>query len=138
MYYHSKIRRKKDLLLEQTETILLKTEQEASTLSMKVDDTLQEILEAAKKNLPEFWSLFQKLYPDFSQKVLALNPEMKTSELILCAYSFLGFTTKDIAVYTFKAIQTIKNNKHNLRKRLGIPPKQDIHVWLRDFYQRII
>ncbi len=134
LYYHSKIRRKKDLLLEQKEIVLLKTEQDASTLSMKVDDTLQEVVEAAKKNLPEFWSLFQKLYPDFSKKLLILNPDMKTSELILCAYAFLGFTSKDIAVYTFKAVQTVKNNKHNVRKRLSIPAKQDLNIWLREFY----
>ncbi len=134
-YYHAKTQRKKDLLIRQKETVLLKAEQEASTLSMKVEDALNEVLEAAKNNLPEFWPLFQKLYPDFSKKILSANPDIKTSELILCAYAFLGFTTKDIAVYTFKAIQTVKNNKHNLRKRLNIPPKQDLNIWLRDFYQ---
>lgn len=120
-------------MIRQKETVLLKAEQEASTLSMKVEDALNEVLEAAKKNLPEFWPLFQKLYPDFSKKILSANPDIKTSELILCAYAFLGFTTKDIAVYTFKAIQTVKNNKHNLRKRLYIPPKQDLNIWLRDY-----
>ena len=134
-YYHFKARQKKDLLITHRETTLLETEQKATALSLKVDDALNKVIDAAKNNLQEFWPMFQKLYPDFSGKILSVNPDIKTSELVLCAYAFLGFTTKDIAVYTFKAVQTVKNNKHNLRKRLQIPPKQDLNVWLRNFYQ---
>lgn len=134
-YRNKKAQQKKDLLLRHKEATLLETEQIATELSLKVEDTLNEVIDAAKNNLQEFWPMFQKLYPDFSGKILSVNPDIRTSELILCAYAFLGFTTKDIAVYTFKAVQTIKNNKHNLRKRLQIPPKQDLNVWLRDFYQ---
>ncbi|WP_307458861.1 hypothetical protein [Chryseobacterium sp. SORGH_AS_0447] len=132
---NKKIQQKKDLLIRHRETTLLETEQKATALSLKVEDALIDVIEAAKNNLQEFWPMFQKLYPDFSGKILSVNPDIRTSELVLCAYAFLGFTTKDIAVYTFKAVQTVKNNKHNLRKRLQIPPKQDLNVWLRDFYQ---
>lgn len=134
-WYNRKAQQKKDLLIIHRETTLLETEQKATALSLKVDDALNKVIDAAKNNLQEFWPMFQKLYPDFSGKILSVNPDIRTSELVLCAYAFLGFTTKDIAVYTFKAVQTVKNNKHNLRKRLQIPPKQDLNVWLRNFYQ---
>ncbi|MBP2615212.1 helix-turn-helix transcriptional regulator [Chryseobacterium jejuense] len=90
-----------------------------------------EIIQLAKNNSPEFWAHFQEQYPDFRKKILVLNANLKVSELIFCAYIFLGFTTKDIAKYTFKAVQTIKNNKSNLRKRLNIPVQHDTTLWLR-------
>lgn len=48
----------------------------------------------------------------------------------LCAYLYLGFTTKEIAAYTFKAIKTIENNRYHLRKRLGLSPGLDITLSL--------
>lgn len=93
--------------------------------------TFDEIIQLAKKNSPEFWAHFQEQYPDFRKKILELNTNLKVSELIFCAYVFLGFTTKDIAKYTFKAVQTIKNNKNNLRKRLNVPAQDDTTLWLR-------
>lgn len=90
-----------------------------------------EIIQLAKNNSPEFWAHFQEQYPDFRKKISELNPNLKVSEFIFCAYIFLGFTTKDIAKYTFKAVQTIKNNKSNLRKRLNIPAQHDTTLWLR-------
>ncbi len=85
----------------------------------------------AKDNRSEFWAHFQEKYPDFSRKLLEVCPGLKTTELILCAYIYLGFNTKDIAEYTFKAVQTVKNNKYNLRKKLSITAKEDMVVWLR-------
>ncbi|RKS95860.1 helix-turn-helix transcriptional regulator [Chryseobacterium defluvii] len=94
-------------------------------------EAFDEIIQLAKNNSPEFWAHFQEKYPTFRKKLIEINANLKVSEIILCAYIYLGFNTKDIAEYTFKAVQTIKNNKYNLRKRLNIPPKDDTTLWLR-------
>lgn len=134
VHFYDKKHEKKDLDIAEKQKMLLLKEQEALVLSSMVDGALDEVIKAAKMNVPEFWGLFQKSHPDFISVLTKVNPNLKTSELILCAYIFLGFNTKDVAEYTFKAIQTVKNNKHNLRKRLGLPQKQDLTVWIRSVY----
>lgn len=107
------------------------TEKADALIEKSKHQTFDEIIRLAKNNSPEFWAYFQEQYPEFRKKILELNANLKVSELIFCAYIFLGFTTKDIAKYTFKAVQTIKNNKNNLRKRLNISAQDDTTLWLR-------
>lgn len=129
--YYRKVQ-KKDLLLKENTTAILQKDLQVKVLEQKVNETFDEIIQLAKENHPEFWGRFQEVYPDFRSKILSINPTLKVSELILAAYIYLGFNTKDIANYTFKAVQTIKNNKYNLRKRLNIPAQEDIVVWIRN------
>lgn len=122
--------------LEETkekETIIQEKEEETKELKLKVNEAFDEVVKLAKENSPEFLTCFQEIYPDFRTKILSLNPDLKPSELILSAYIYLGFTTKDIAEFTFKAPVTIKNNKYNLRKRLKVQDKKDLTIWLRNY-----
>lgn len=123
--------KKKDLLLKENKTAFLQKDLQVKELEQKVNETFDEVIQLAKENHSEFWGRFQEVYPDFRGKILAINPTLKTSELILSAYIYLGFNTKDIAEYTFKAVQTVKNNKYNLRKRLNIPAQEDLIIWIR-------
>ncbi len=118
---------------KEKQEIISKNEAQTQELKLKVNESFDEVIQLAKTNSPEFWGRFQEVYPDFRIQLLSINPELKPSELILSAYIYLGFTTKDIADYTYKAVKTIKNNKYNLRKRLDIPTENDLTIWMRDF-----
>ncbi|MBB4805548.1 tetratricopeptide (TPR) repeat protein [Chryseobacterium defluvii] len=131
IFYYRKNKRK-EFLLTENEIMISQKDKEMEELKQKVNETFEEIIQLAKENSPEFWGRFQEIYPEFREKMLEINPGLKTSELILSAYIYLGFNTKDIADYTFKAVQTIKNNKYNLRKRLNVPPQDDIILWIRN------
>ncbi|REC74319.1 hypothetical protein DRF60_17795 [Chryseobacterium elymi] len=109
-----------------------KEKTQALLSKQKTSEAFDGIMYLAKNNSSEFWGHFQEKYPDFQKKLLEINSSLKVSELILCAYIYLGFNTKDIAEYTFKAVQTVKNNKYNLRKRLSVPAKDDMVVWFRN------
>ncbi|MGV0919985.1 helix-turn-helix transcriptional regulator [Empedobacter falsenii] len=87
----------------------------------------------AKSNSPHFWSRFQEVYPNFIYKLLEINPNLKNSELTFLAYFYLGFTTKDIAIYTHKALKTIENNRYNIRKRLSLSSDKDLIIWLKTY-----
>lgn len=128
----SRNKKRKQKLLNDKDSLIQEIEQKAELLQNKVNDSFDEVILMAKSNNNQFWAKFQEVYPDFRPRILKINPDLKQSELILCAYLFLGFNTKDIADYTFKAIKTIKNNKYNLRKRLNVPTKDDLIVWIRN------
>jgi DNA-binding NarL/FixJ family response regulator len=96
-----------------------------------VNESFDEIINLAKENHPNFYTRFQEVYPDFQRKILEINSTLQNSELILLAYIYLNFETKEIADYLFKSPKTIQNRKHNLRKKLQIPSSIDFYVWLR-------
>ena len=85
----------------------------------------------AKNNHPNFYTRFQEIYPDFQEKLLSINPNLQNSELVLLAYIYLNFETKEIAAYTFKSEKTIYNRRYNLRKKLNISSLEDLCIWLK-------
>ena len=134
-YFYQKINRKRKKTayrLKITEKTLLEKEQQTQALKIKVNETFDEIINLAKENHPNFYSRFLEIYPDFQKKILKINPSLQNSELILLAYIYLNFETKEIANYLFKSPKTIQNRKHNLRKKLLIPSSFDFYVWLKN------
>jgi len=118
--------------LEQKEKVIFEKNIEAKELKLKVNDTYNELIELAKNNDPTFYFRFQEIYPEFHNTLLKHFPGLRNTELILCAYTFLGFSIKDIAEYTFKSVNTIRNRKQNLRKKFEVPTDQDMGIWLKN------
>lgn len=118
--------------LQNKEEIIYQKNSETQELQLKINDAYTNVVELAKKNDPSFYFRFQEVYPEFQKKLLQNSPTLRTSELILCAYTFLGFTIKDIAEYTFKSVNTIRNRKQSLRKKFGIQTEEDMGIWLRN------
>lgn len=130
-------KRKKAEIEKANQLLLLKNEiikeekQKNEILQLKVNDCFDEIANLAKSNSPEFFSRFQEVYPDFVNKISAISPKMRVSELTLCALIFLGFTTKDIAIYTFKSIHTIQGRRSALRQKLNLSPDESMELWMK-------
>lgn len=101
-------------------------------LQQKVNDAFEEVVQLAKSNSPEFFTRFKEVYPDFIDKLLEIDSKLRVSELTLLAYSYLGFNAKDIALYTFKSVNTVRSRKYNLRKKLGISPEESMELWLKN------
>ncbi len=91
-----------------------------------------EILALAKTNSPRLLNKFRLFYPDFFNKLSAIQPNLKNSELTFCVYLKLNLTTKEIATYTFVTPKAIQNRKNRLRKKLSIPSNVDIYKWFND------
>ncbi|WP_415325720.1 hypothetical protein [Chryseobacterium sp. MMS23-Vi53] len=120
-----------DNLSKKDEIISIKNT-EAEQLREKVNDAYLEVMNLAKENDPSFYFRFQEVYPEFQKCLLDYRPSLKASELILCAYTFLGFNTKDVATFTFKSINTVRNRKQNLRKKFNIPTEENMENWLKN------
>ena len=116
--------------INQKNEIISKKNIETEELQLKVNDVYSEVTELARTNDGSFYFRFQEVYPEFQKKLLDYNSELRTSELILCAYIFLNFNSKNIAEYTFKSVNTVRNRKQNLRKKFNIPTEQNIRSWL--------
>ncbi|WP_394673778.1 helix-turn-helix transcriptional regulator [uncultured Chryseobacterium sp.] len=91
-----------------------------------------EIITLAKENSPRLLNKFRLVHPDFFERISAIQPNLKNSELIFCIYLKLNLTTKEIATYTFVTPKAIQNRKNRLRKKLSIPSEMDIYKWFND------
>lgn len=108
-------------------------EQETHKLKQQINQAFDEVIQLAKDNNPSFYTRFQEVYPKFQSKMVKLNENLKPSELTFAAYVYLGFSTKEIADYTFKASKTIENNRYNFRKKINLSPEKDLQIWLRNY-----
>ncbi|WP_300687299.1 hypothetical protein [Chryseobacterium sp.] len=115
--------------LQKTTDSLMEKEKTINILQQKVS----ELIHMVKANSPHFWSHFQIIFPDFTGKMLKLNPNLRTSELTFSAYLYLGLATKEISQYTFKSVKTIENNRYNLRKKINVPSEKDLSIWINEY-----
>ncbi|WP_312769038.1 hypothetical protein [Epilithonimonas sp.] len=122
---------KEEILTQQKEEITLRYKEDTKNLEQKLNRSLDDIFAMAKSNNPEFFTRFQETYPEVIDAILSINNKLRISELTLCAYFFLGFTTKEIALYTFKSINTVRNRRQNLRNKLQIPADEDLELWFK-------
>lgn len=107
-------------------------EKETAILKKKINESFEEVLRLAKENHPHFWTRFQEVYPEFAKKLLNYCPNLKTTELTSLAYIYLGFSTKEIADYTFRAVKTVENNRSNIRKKLQLSSADELYTWLHN------
>lgn len=131
IYRNKKDAYKAQKLIEEKEIEIKEKEDIAIHLQQKVNDSFEELIKLAKSNSPEFFTRFKEVYPEKIDALLVINDKLRVTELTLCAYIFLGFKTKDIALFTFKSVNTIRNRKYNLRKKLFIEDEQDMEIWFK-------
>lgn len=86
-----------------------------------------ELLDLAKSNDLKFIKRFEEINPSLLQNILKINPQLTKSELSLCAMIWLGFSSKDIADFTFIQHRSVQTKKGRLRKKLNIPSETDLY-----------
>lgn len=121
------LNQKKEQLKKEAE--ILKNETELLKIQV-YDKRFDEVVDLAKKNDSAFLTKFRELYPNFTQKLLEINPELENSELILCAMLKLNFSAKEISNYLFIQHKSAQQKKSRIRKRLGLSSDIDLYQFL--------
>lgn len=122
-------------LLQEKENIISQKEEETQELKLLVNESFDDVIQLAKDNSLEFFTRFEEVYPEFIKNLLQIDGKLRVTELTLCAYFFLGFTTKDIARYTFKSVNTVRNRRQNLRNKLRIPTDTELELWFKNLHK---
>jgi len=94
------------------------------------NEVYNSLIQLLKDNDPGFYFACEQVFPDFSEKLLVINPTLAKTEIEFCFLLKLKLTTKEIAQLTFIEPRTVQNKKYRIRKRLEIPSSADIYVWL--------
>ncbi len=88
------------------------------------------LLEMFKNGDLAFITYFNDIFPDFTKKILEINPLINSSEIEFLAYLKLNIPTKDIVRYRNIAHRTVQNKKYIVRKKLNISTDIDIYKYL--------
>ncbi|MDE6410232.1 MAG: helix-turn-helix transcriptional regulator [Muribaculaceae bacterium] len=84
-------------------------------------------------NWNNVFELINTLYAGFYDKLQASYGELLTTkEKQIIALMVAGFSTKEISVITGQTTSTIYVRKSSIRKKLGVPEKEDIVTFLRE------
>jgi hypothetical protein len=87
-----------------------------------------------KKNWEQFAVHFDKVHSDFLVSLKAVYPNLTPSELKLCAYLRLNLSSKEIAQITNITIKSVELGRYRLRKKLQIPPEENLFNFLLNFH----
>lgn len=117
---------------KQKDLLIMEKEKETEILKKQLSSSIDELVQLAKENSPEFFTRFNEVYPEFRRELLGISPRSKASEITFCAYLFLNFSTKDIAEFTFTSPRTVQTRKYNIRKKFNIPSNEDLYIWIQN------
>jgi tetratricopeptide (TPR) repeat protein len=93
---------------------------------------IDSLLEMVKENDPKFFIFFQEVYPEFFDKLRAIDPKISNETLKFCALLRLNLTTKDISLYTHIEVRSVQTRKNRLRKQLHISSDVDLNVFMEE------
>lgn len=84
-------------------------------------------------NWNNVFELINTLYTGFYDRLHAAYGEILTpKEERIIVLMLAGFSTKEISVITAQTTSTIYVRKSSIRKKLGVPEKEDIVTFLRN------
>ena len=89
-------------------------------------------------NWPNLFELIDNLYSGFYSRLHSEYGESLTDkEEQIVVLMMAGFSTKEISVITGQTTSTIYVRKTSVRKKLGVPEKEDIVAFLRDKFAKL-
>ncbi len=101
------------------------------TCKQQIDELKADISKKIKsKGWQKYSQLYQKLYPVFTKRLIALHPKLTSTEIELCQMVRIGLSNKEIAELMFVTIGSLNVNKSRLRKKLSLNAYQNIQAYL--------
>ena len=107
----------------------------ADTARAMLTDAMTQLTHHRERAIADdFRTYFEQVHPDFFNRLYALHPNLTQNDLRLCAFLFLGMSTKEIASVTYKEVRSVETSRLRLRKKLNLEPGSDISKYLHSIY----
>ena len=121
---------------KQMSELLVSVRQEES--SRKVTQKISSIRNGISKNLDaeDYWQRFENnldvVYTGFMQELHQRYPDMKQTELRLCACLRMGLSSKEIATLMNTTLRSVESTRYRLRKRLGLADGENLAAFINN------
>ena len=110
-------------------TQILNNKGNAIKMAEKVDEIIRSNI-----NMDEEWENFNmhfdKVHPDFFEKLKQICDNLTEENLRLCAYIKIGLTTKQIAQLLHVIPSTIFTGRYRLKKKLNLSDEEDLDKFI--------
>ena len=121
---------------EQMSELLVCVRQEES--SRMVTQKIASIRNDISKNLDaeDYWQRFENnldvMYTGFMHELHQHYPDMKPTELRLCACLRMGLSSKEIATLMNTTLRSVESTRYRLRKRLGLADGENLAAFINN------
>ena len=77
-----------------------------------------------------FKKYFNEVSPLFDAKLKEKHPNLTANDCRLCAYIYMGLTSKEISQLTFREVESVEKSRNRLRKKISLPSDMPIRGYL--------
>lgn len=124
-------------LMENTDA-LIKLKVEIAKLNLNTEDeidlkritSLLKDVEKNSANWDQFAAHFDELIDGFLNRLKTAHPNLTRTDLKVCAYLRLNFSSKQIAQVQNISVRGVEIHRYRLRKKLGLPTEQTLNDYL--------
>lgn len=94
------------------------------------EETIKDLINSMQLNDVIFIEKFESIFPDYFDKLHKHSESpLSVSDIKMSAMLKLGFTTKQIAIYTNSSIKSVEGKIYRLRKKLKISSDSESKTW---------
>ncbi|GAB1855364.1 hypothetical protein MHTCC0001_01980 [Flavobacteriaceae bacterium MHTCC 0001] len=87
----------------------------------------------SRSNWSEFEARFTAINQSFYKKLKSQFPELKQTDLKICALVKLNFPSKDMAKLLGISVESVHTSRHRLRKKLGLNRNDNLEEFINSF-----
>lgn len=117
--------------------VLSETKELKKVLSPGGEATYKSIIKTINDNMNKdmeqhkFIYHFNEVHPDFFTKLKSLCPDLTENNLRICAYFKMGMSNKQVAAILNISVETVKNGRYRLKKKLRLNEDDNLDDFLR-------
>lgn len=78
-----------------------------------------------------FKTYFNEVSPLFDAKLKEAHPNLTLNDCRLCAYIYMGLTSKEISQITFREVESVEKSRNRLRKKISLGSDVSIRGYLQ-------
>lgn len=100
-------------------------------LKVTLKDDLAKIMNShTTASFEDFFSNFEKLYPNFKTSIYKIAPNLTSNELKLCAFLRLNLSSKEISNLLSITPESVNKARYRLRKKLNLSANDDLATFI--------
>ena len=119
-------------LREGIQEMLVTSDQDSKMKLSKLIRVIDTTLET-EKDWDEFKMYFEKVHSSFFENLKTYFPDLSQSDIKLCALVSLNLNIKDMSELMGISPESVKMARHRLRKKLNIPPQENLADFIASF-----
>ena len=78
----------------------------------------------------DFRKYFSEVSPHFNSRLKEAHPNLTSNDLRLCAYIYMGLTSKEISQITFREVESVEKSRNRLRKKINLGSESSIREYI--------